>query len=222
MRLLLVDDDKDLLEFLANKLKNDFIIDTATSGESASYLLQVNSYDAIVLDKNLPDMDGVEICKTARDSQIYFPILILTAEIEVDSKVHCLNYGADDYLTKPFNYKELYARINSLIRRNSVFTSSQDASIEDLIIDFDNKTITRSGQSIFLRRKEFDLLHYLVINKGRVISKESLLDHIWDQGIDVSSNTLEVHIKYLRDKVDKPFEKKLIKTVHNFGYKIDV
>ena len=149
------------------------------------------------------------------------PILMLTGQSETEKKVLALDAGADDYLVKPFRFEELLARIRALLRRNTVTLTSNILSIDNLTLDPAKKTVKRNEDNITLRRKEFSLLEYLMRNNGRVITREMILDHIWESTNDSVTNVVDVHIKYLRDKVDKPYKKKLIKTVHGVGYKIE-
>jgi DNA-binding response OmpR family regulator len=221
MKVLFIEDDKELAETLKEELENYFIVDLAFSGEEGEYASFVNSYDVIIIDYNLPGINGIDVCRKIRESRILTPILMLTGEVEVTKKIEALNSGVDDYLTKPFVFGELLARIKALLRRPPQTMHSNIISVGDLVIDIDNQQVTRKGKSITLRKKEFHLLEYLARNVGRVITREMILDHVWDSMEEPVTNTIDVHIKYLRDHIDKEFDKKLIKTVHGMGYKLE-
>lgn len=220
MKILIVDDDKDLLKFLHSSLKSrGFIVDSTENGKIGLSLTEKMDYDLIILDINLPGMNGCEICQKIRQQGKATPILMLTVSTEIDSKVELLNKGADDYLTKPFSFKELFARINALLRRpqNSVNKLLQ---IKDLILDEKKQKVTRSGKEIKLTPKEFQLLRYLMQKQGETVSRVEILEHIWDSEIDLWSKTLETHILNLRKKIDGNSSEKIIKTSFGRGYKI--
>lgn len=220
MKILVVDDDQQILDTLKDQLSTYFMIETATKGEEGEFLAQVNDYDLIILDYMLPDISGLEICQKLRDNNIKTPILMLTGKGEVEEKVQALNLGIDDYLTKPFNIDELLARVRALLRRPQIIQSNV-IKVGDLVIDLDKGIVRRGQKTIHLRRKELYLLEYLARNVGRVISREMILEHVWDSDDEPITNTVDVHIKYLRDSIDRQFEKKLIKTIHGFGYKLE-
>ena len=221
MRILIVDDDESLAETIREKLSKDYITDIVFSGSDAIDFAEMSSYDVIVLDSLLPDINGIEVLKTLRLRKILSPIIFLTGQASCIDKVKALNYGADDYLTKPFDFPELEARLRALLRRNSLSLKTNTLKIADLSVDIAKKTVIRGNKKIFLRRKEFELLEYLIHNKGKVLNRDMILNHVWDNPGEVTTNIVDVNIKYLRDRIDKPFEKKLIKTVYNFGYKIE-
>lgn len=221
MRVLLIEDDRETAAEIKDEIEKHYIVDVAYSGVDGSYMSQVNNYDAIVVDMELPDMSGIEVCRVTRAANIHTPIIMLSSSHEITPRVSSLDSGADDCLTTPFSFSELLARLRALMRRHSMVFSNSKLYAGDLQLDVLSKTVIRGDTEIYLRRKEFDLLEYLVRNKNRIVSKEMILDHVWEQGIEVGSNTVEVHIRCLRDKIDRMYEKKLIKTVHNFGYKID-
>ena len=221
MKLLFIEDDKELAETLKEELENYFTVDLAYSGEEGEYTSFVNGYDVIIIDYNLPGINGIEVCRKIRESRIATPILMLTGEDEVTKKIEALNSGVDDYLTKPFVFGELLARIKALLRRPPQTMHSNIISISDLVIDLDDQKVSRNGKHISLRKKEFHLLEYLARNVGRVITREMILDHVWESVEEPVTNTIDVHIKYLRDHIDKEFDKKLIKTVHGMGYKLE-
>jgi len=221
MRLLIIEDHKDTALTLKEEFAKHFVTEIAYTGEDGEYKAQVNGYDVIVLDYLLPDINGLEICKKLRENNIQAPIIMLTGENTTQKKVALLDAGADDYVTKPFNFEELLARIRALLRRNSETFQTNVLSLADLCLDAQRKTVTREKTSITLRRKEFYLLEYLMRNAGRVVTREMILNHAWDSSTESVNNIVDVHIKYLRDRIDKPFEKKLIKTIHGLGYKIE-
>ncbi len=221
MRLLLVDDDKDTALTIKEELARNYITDIAFNGENGEYQAYINEYDLIILDLLLPDINGIEVCRKIRRNGIKTPILMLTGHSEIQNKITALDSGADDYLTKPFDISELLARIRAILRRQTDTFTSNTLAVGNLEINLDKKTVTREDRSIFLRRKEFDLLEYLVRNRGKVLSRTMILDHVWENVDNPGTNTIDVHIKYLRDRIDRPFDKKLIKTIRGFGYKIE-
>lgn len=220
MRVLIVEDQKDIAQAIKEELRSTYAVDICRTGKDGSYQARVNEYDLILLDLSLPDMTGIEVCKEIRADGITVPILILTGQHETESKVAALDGGADDYLTKPFSYSELSARIRALLRRRNEETKSNTLTLDDLVIDIAERRVFRGGKEITLRRKEFDLLEYMMRNIGRVLTRSMILEHVWDNNVDFFTNAIDVHIKYLRDHVDRPFAKQLIKTVHGLGYKI--
>ncbi len=217
MRLLVVDDDTTITSALQNLLKRTYSVDTSFTATDALYRIQINSYDAIVLDMNLPDMSGTEVCHALRSQGISIPILMLTGLGEIDHKVLALDSGADDYLTKPFSSEELEARLRALMRRPSEVVSNV-LVLEDLQLDTVHRTVYRAGNLLTLRKKEFELLEYLLRNKNRAVTRTMILEHVWDDSADPYSNTVDVHIKYIRDRVDKGYIHKLIHTVSGVGY----
>lgn len=221
MRLLLIDDNRDLVFSLRRSLTKNFVVDIAYDGKQGTYLAEINEYDIIILDILLPDINGIEICKSLRKSGIQTPIIMLTGQYELSDKVNALDGGADDYVTKPFHVPELLSRIRAVLRRQRNAFPSNVLTVADLQIDLNKKQVTRSNKKISLRRKEFYLLEYLARNVGNVITREMILDHVWESENDSLTNIVDVHIKYLRDQIDKNFDKKLIKTVHGLGYKLE-
>lgn len=222
MKVLLIEDEYRISASIKKGLEQEnFLVDQAFDGEKGFDLASSNSYDVIVLDLMIPKLDGVSVCKNLRAEQIYTPILILTARGELEDKVSALNQGADDYLVKPFAFAELLARVRALTRRPRV-QESPILKVEEL--ELNNKTfeVKRFGKSIELSRKEFALLEYLIRHKNRILSKEQIIENVWDYEADILFNTVEVYIGYLRNKIDKPFKNKkpLIQTVRGFGYKL--
>lgn len=221
MRLLVIDDNVALLWGLQSLLEN-FELQAARTGEEGQRLAESGRYDAIILDLGLPDISGKEVCKRLRQKGVLTPILVLSAEAGLNTKVQLLEMGADDYLTKPFQRAELKARLQALLRRRQVGTPSPILKIGDLTIDPSRRSVERGGVSISLRRKEFDILEYLVRNCGKVVTQSMILNHVWDDSSkDAWANTVRVHIKRLRDKIDRPFASQLIKTAHGVGYIVE-
>ena len=221
MKILLIEDNLRLAERIKYYLGKSFVIDTATTGKEGKTKALTNKYAVILLDLNLPDVHGSAICKDLREAQLTTPILVLSGIKDLTSRVSLLDYGADDYLVKPFNPKELTARIHALSRRYRHGYNTHILTVKDLTIDVNRRYVERAGHPIALRRKEFDILEYLVSNQGRALTRDMILDHAWDGAKESWHNTIDVHIKYLRDKVDKPFDYPLIKTAYGVGYMID-
>lgn len=219
MHILIIEDD----ERIANNIKKllesaDFKTTVATNGEDGLYQAIEETYDVIILDWMLPDQDGIEVCKKIRQKKNTTPIIILTAKSQLENKIEGLNVGADDYLTKPFEGQELLARIKALIRRQSGKTQSPLIKIGRLEINTNTTVVKLNGNIVSLAPREYALLEYLAVNKGKVIDRMTLLHHVWGEDIDEFSNTIDVHIRYLRQKIDINQEKKLIQTVKNKGY----
>jgi len=220
MRILLIEDDKDVAEAMKAILRKSFIVDLSYSGKSGSYKAHLKDYQLIILDYGLPDMDGVEVCTYIRNHNIKTPILFVTGRIRISDKVRALNAGADDYLTKPFSSRELLARARALVRRNSDSYSSDVLQLDSLLVDTIQRVVKRNNRRIRVRKKDFDLLAFLMRNQGRALTRETIMEHVWEHTGDDLSNTVDVHIKHLRELIDRPFDSKLIKTVHGTGYKI--
>lgn len=223
MRILVVEDDHKIANAIKKGLEQEGLaIDVAYTGTKGFDLAFVESYDAIILDIMLPGMDGIEICTRLRTNQNHIPILMLTARSELDDKIKGLNCGADDYLTKPFAFTELLARIKALLRRPTKLIPSE-LSCETLKVNTQTFEVTRANKNISLSKKEFALLEYLLRNKNQTLTKERITEHVWNYDSDILPNTVEVYIGYLRNKIEKPFKKlpKLIKTVRGFGYKME-
>jgi len=203
-------------------LQPHYIVDVSTTGQDGLYKADTNQYDVVVLDLSLPDQPGLKVCKQLRLGGCTCPIIIVTARTEVQDKVSLLDVGADDYLTKPFNLDELKARIRALLRREGSSNYSSQIIVGDLVVDTASRIAAMQGQPIDLRRKEFDLLEYLVRNAGKTLTRQMILDHVWEMNDNIWTNAIDVHIKYLRDKIDRRFGVRMIKTVHGIGYKLDV
>ena len=221
MRILIVEDDKKVGGFLKRGLQEEqYAVDVCRNGGDALYMAQLNPYDVIILDIMLPEMDGVTVCREIRQKDILTPILMLTAKDEIEDKVTGLSEGADDYLTKPFSFDELLARIRALLRRSQDY-KSKELEAKDLKLDPLRRLVTRSGEKIDLTGKEYALLEYLLRNRGRTLTPSMILEHVWDMDYMGSSNIVNVYINHLRNKIDKDYDIKLIQTIRGHGFRID-
>lgn len=221
MRILVIEDNKPIALAIKHELKSFYSVDVVhTGGEGLTYA-QATSYDTILLDLNLPDIDGETICRTLRKNKIKVPIIVISGKDQVQDKINLLDIGADDYLTKPFNIQELRARINAAIRQKSNPGQGSILTVDDLELDPSLRTVRRAGKLIRLRRKEFDLLELMIRYPGQTMTRKMILEHIWDMNENLWANVVDVHIKHLRDKIDRPFGSNLIKTVHGLGYKLE-
>ncbi len=217
MRILLVEDEKNVAGFIKKGLTEEFYtVDASVNGEDGFLMATTTEYDLIILDIMLPDINGIELCRRIKNHNIKTPVLMLTAVDSIESKVKGLDSGADDYLTKPFAFEEFLARVRALLRRPTLMSAL--LKVSDLTLDPVRHEAKRGGQIIQLTWKEFALLEYLMRNKGRVLSRTKIFDHIWGDDLDTSSNVVDVYISYLRDKIDKNYSPKLIHTVRNVGY----
>ncbi len=220
MRILVVEDEHKIAGSIKKGLEQEsFAVDLAYTGNEGYDLASSENYDLLILDVMLPEMTGVEICAKLRKENIHTPILMLTAKGQVADKVEGLNSGADDYLTKPFAFEELLARVKALGRRPKNSTGSI-YSVSDLSLNTLTYEVKRGEKKIKLSAKEFSLLEYLMRNANQVVSKDQIIEHVWDYDADVLPNTVEVFVGYLRNKIDKGFSKPLLQTVRGFGYKI--
>lgn len=220
MHILVIEDEKEISDFLRVSLEAEcFAVDTAFDGEAGSHLGRTNNYDLIILDNILPKKEGREACREIRAMGKTTPIIMLSVKSETVTKVDLLNAGADDYMTKPFSLEELLARMRALLRRPKEI-ETEILNVRDLVIDVKKHSVRRGGKEIYLTRKEFVLLTYLLKNAGSAMSRGMIMEHVWDMSIDPFSNTIESHILSLRKKIDAKFEKKLIQTVPGIGYKI--
>jgi heavy metal response regulator len=221
MRILIIEDEKKVYQFLKKGFLSEACsVDIATDGEQGSYLARTEPYDAIILDIMLPKKDGIEVLKEVRQAKITTPVVILSAKHEVEDRVQGLNLGADYYLPKPFSFSEVLATVRTIVRRKSIDVQSSVLAVADLRMDLLTRQIERSGTEILLTSKEFELLEYLIRNKGRVLSRVTLMEHIWDINFDSETNVVDVVINRLRRKVDDGFPHKLIHTVRGAGYAI--
>ena len=224
MKLLLIEDEPKTVQSLKQGLEEDgYEVDIAYDGLIGKQLAKNNSYQLIISDIIIPGINGIELCKEIRSSGDDTPILMLTALGTTDDKVTGLDAGADDYLVKPFEFKELLARVRALTKRGSgISHTSQILRFEDLEISLDAKTVHRSGNKINLTAREFNLLLYLIRNQGRVVSKVEIAEQVWDIGFDTGTNVIEVYVNYLRKKIDKDYPVKLIHTQFGMGYVLKV
>jgi DNA-binding response OmpR family regulator len=221
MKILIIDDNRLLAESIKRQLAVSYIVDIASTGEQGIDQARTLGYGVILLDLKLPDMNGYDVCHELRNGQVATPILILSGTQDVMSRVRLFEAGADDYVTKPFNVDELRARITALVRRGKHTVIQETIKIHDLVIDIRRRRVQRAGVSITLRRKEFDILEYLVRNRGSTVTRAMIFDHVWESGKEAWKNTVDVHIKHLRDKIDRPFSTQLIKTTYGIGYTVD-
>ncbi len=220
MNILFIEDEKEFAQSLEKLLKlNHYLVDLAYNGERGLKLLEKKSYDLIILDIMLPRMDGFEVAKKIRQNRVSSPIIMLTARDEVDDRVKGLNSGADDYLVKPFAFEELLARLRSLTKRKEQPIGPTKFRVADLELNPSNYEVKRAGQLIELNIKEYQLLYYFLGSLGKIVTREELGENIWGKG-KFKSNTIDVHIRYLRQKIDEGHKNKLIKTVRGRGYKL--
>ncbi len=219
--ILLVEDEAKLGQVIKDELKRQgYQVEHAVDGRQAEQFFNSREYSVILLDVNLPYKSGLELCKQFRSSNRTVPIIMLTAIGQIHDKLEAFELGADDYIVKPFHFEELFARVKALLKRSDKLPAEEKLVVEDLIIDFKNKSVTRGELKINLTAKEFTLLTLLARNRDRVISKQEILEKVWDLSFDTGTNTIEVYISFLRNKIDKPFEHKLIHTKPGFGYYI--
>jgi DNA-binding response OmpR family regulator len=222
-KVLLVEDDRSIANALSEALQNSYDVDVAATGQLAFYKVDKAHYDVVVLDLGLPDMSGTVICQQLRDRGVKTPILVLSAESSILTKITLLDSGANDYLTKPFSLGELKARLRALTRTRHQATRPPDQLlVSGVQLDRHTHQVSRDGQAINLRRKEFSLLECLMEQAGSVVTRRALTRYAWPGSEELWTNTVDVHIKHLRDKLDRPFSKPLIRTVHGLGYKIEV
>lgn len=221
MRLLLVEDEKNIRDFLKTSLEAElFSVDIAEDGDKGSMLGRVNDYDLIILDYLLPGKNGMQVCKEIRDKGKSVPIIILSVESETGSKIGLLNAGADDYMTKPFSFEELLARIKAMLRRPQTI-KEEVLEIGNLVVDVGSQKVLSNGQEVYLTKKEFELLEFLMRNHGQVLSRGLIMEHVWDINADPFSNTIETHILNLRRKLNLAKDQ-LIRTVPGRGYRVEL
>jgi len=220
VKILIIEDDEKIVNFLKKGLQEEsYSIDYSLNGDEGIYLASVNTYDLILLDIMIPVKDGIEVCKTLREEKINTPIIMLTAKDSIEDKIKGLDIGANDYISKPFSFSELLARIRVQLR-NSDNLVSTTLQIADLKLDLLKKTVTRKEDTIILTAKEFSLLEFLIRNQNKVLSETVISESLSNLDDDNLSNIINVYIYRLRNKIDKPYEKKLIKTVRGMGFKI--
>ena len=219
MRILLVEDDSKIASFIVKGLKAEgYAVDHAADGETGLHLALTEPYDAAIIDLMLPKLDGLSLIEKMRREKIKTPVIILSAKGSVDDRVKGLHTGGDDYLTKPFSFSELLARVQALIRRSSDVSEPTRLSVADVSINLITREVVRAGKTIELQPLEFSLLEYLMRNAGRVVSKTMIMEHVWDYYFDPQTNVVESRIYKLREKIDKHFSNKLIHTVRGVGY----
>jgi len=227
MTLLIIEDDARILEFVKRGLEAEgYLIEFATNGKQGLEKLTCREYDLLLLDLMLPDMNGQEVCRQLRQQGITLPVLMLTAMDSIEDKVEGLRLGADDYLTKPFAFDELVARIQALLRRNKGAKGYKEQVAElvvaGLTLNRETREIYRDGRQVELTPKEYALLEYFMQAPGRVFSRSQILDQVWGYNADPLTNVVEVYIRNLRRKLDEGFDASLIKTVRGFGYKLEL
>jgi two-component system OmpR family response regulator len=222
MRILIIEDDAITASFIMKGLKQaGFVVEHAHDGEEGLHLASTASYDAAVVDIMLPKLDGIMLIEELRRRKIMTPVIILSAKGTVDDRVKGLRAGGDDYMVKPFAFSELLARTQSLIRRVNSIPEPTTLTIGELLVDLLKRKVLRSGKEIELQPREFALLEYLMRNKGMVVSKTMIMEHVWDYNFDPQTNVVEVRICRLRDKIDRSFDNKFIHTIRGVGYVLE-
>jgi heavy metal response regulator len=220
MRLLVIEDEKQLLKLIGKRLKEEgYAYDLASDGREGLNFAESIEYDCILLDIMLPSVDGFTIIQKLREKNINSPIIVLTAKSDTKDKVNGLDYGADDYITKPFSFEELIARVRVMLRRK-LDEKETVLKCKDLTLDLISREVYRNNKLIQLTTKEFAILEYFLRNKGRILTKSQIAEHVWNYEFDYHSNIIEVYIRYLRKKIDDDYEEKLIHTIRGVGYKI--
>jgi two-component system OmpR family response regulator len=225
VRILIIEDDKDVASFIQRGLEQaGYVVDRAESGKDGLFLATTEAYDALIVDRMLPGVDGLTIIRTIRASEIRVPVLVLSALDEVTDRVDGLKAGGDDYLVKPFAFAELQARIEALVRRNLQAIDGEPTSLEvaDLKMDLLRRHVSRAGKNIDLQQREFLLLEYLMRHVGQVITRTMLLEAVWGYHFDPQTNVIDVHMSRLRAKIDKDFDPPLLHTVRGAGYRLEV
>jgi len=220
MRILLIDEDKEFLDDMLVEVEKDYVVDVVHNGVEGADLSQINDYDVMVVGDVLPDMEGLEVCKKTRTANITTPIIYVSRTDDILRKVESLDSGADVHIVRPISYIAFKAQIRALVRRKNHFNGGRFLEVGKIKMDLRKKVIIINGAEIKLRRKEYDLLEYLLLNKNRVVSREEILEHVWKEGIYIFSNTVEVHIRSLRGRLQK-HEIDAIRTVRGFGYKLE-
>ena len=219
MRILHVEDDKDIASFVLKGLKDaGHVVDHVENGEDGLHREMTEEYDVAIIDLMLPKLDGLSLITEMRKKGRKTPVIILSAKRTVDDRVRGLEEGSDDYLTKPFAFAELIARIDALVRRASNIPDAAHLTVGDLSIDLPARRVVRAGQTIDLQPREFALLEYLMRNAGRVVAKTMIMEHVWDYNFDPQTNVVETRVSRLRDKINRGFDRQLIETVRGAGY----
>lgn len=218
MRILVIEDEKKIADFIKRGLKEEgYAVDVAYDGEQGQFLTKTNTYDLILLDIMLPKIDGLALCKNLRKEGIATPVIMLTAKDTIEDKVIGLDTGADDYITKPFVFEELLARVRAILRKKGAKDATK-LEIEDLALDLITHRVARAGKEITLTAKEYALLEYLMRNTGSIVTRTMISEHVWDIDFDTFTNVIDVYINYLRNKIDAGCKKKLIHTIRGRGY----
>lgn len=219
MRLLLIGDDSKVARALVKRLARSYVVEFVNTGEEGDFKSYVNNYDAIILGLGLPDMSGVDLLRKIRNIyNLSTPVIILTNQDSVETKVDLFDMGADDYMVKPVNFLELEARLRALIRRHTLVPCSTALQLGELSLNLQTKQVFRQDQEIPLRKKEFGILEYLMRNPGKAVTRDNILEHVWDSAYESITNIVDVHMKCLRDQIDKNFEYKMLQTVRGTGY----
>jgi DNA-binding response OmpR family regulator len=224
MKLLCIEDNTELVDSLRRLLVAGSAITSATTGKEGLKLADEHRYDAIILDLGLPDTTGLEVCRELRHTNLKIPILILSGVKDSDTKVTLFEAGADDYLTKPFTVAELRARLFALLKRSDFHNDDSHhylLKVGNLTLDPLSRHVERGGKSIRLRRKEFEILEYLMRNQGKIVTRDMIMQNVWDPETASWDGTINVHVKRMRDQVDRPYKHKLIKTAYGLGYTIN-
>lgn len=220
MRILIVEDEKRIQDFLSRGLESaGYAVDVAADGNTAVEMVHATEYDLIILDLNLPDIDGLQVLQKIRNRKVSPPVLILSARDAVDDRVKGLELGADDYLVKPFAFVELLARVRALLRRGQ--PTPERLQVGDLVLDCIRRKVMRANENIELAPKEFSILEYMMRNRGRPLSRTMIVEHVWDMDYDGLTNIVDVYIRHLRSKIDDRFPTKMIHTVRGIGYMLD-
>ena len=221
MRLLLVEDDAKLAGAIGRGLRHEgYAVDVVGDGDAALMQAAVWDYDGIVLDVLLPNRDGFEVCRTLRERDCWAPILMLTARGQVGDRIRGLDVGADDYLAKPFDFGELLARLRALVRRAPAQRPVR-LEVGDLVVDPSTHEVARAGVAVVLTAREFAVLEYLARHAGEAVTRATLLDHVWDENFEGSTNIVDVYVGYLRRKLEQPFDRPLIRTIRGVGYALE-
>ena len=222
MKILIIEDEKEIAEFIKKALENErFLVEIASNGERGSFMARTGNYNLIILDYLLPKGNGDEVLKEIRDDGLKIPILALSVKAEIENKIKFFDLGADDYLSKPFLLEELLIRVKALIKRPSL-NYKKTITVADLILDQEKKVVKRNNKEIYLTKKEYGLLEYLMENKGKIISRSQLLENVWDYNADPFSNSVETHIASLRRKLNKNKNHDLLHTFCGRGYKLAI
>ena len=220
MMILIVEDEKRIQDFLSRGLESaGYAVDVAGEGNAAADMVHATEYELIILDLNLPDIDGLEVLKKIRNRKVSPPVLILSARDAVEDRVKGLELGADDYLVKPFAFVEMLARVRALLRRGQ--PTPERLQVGDLALDCIRRKVTRNNENIELAPKEFSILEYMMRNRGRPLSRTMIVEHVWDMDYDGLTNIVDVYIRHLRSKIDDRFPTKMIHTVRGIGYMLD-